>query len=202
MLSFIRGSLPIKQGTPLETSSLTVHATVVVTFSSASRYPTITSQGMALDADCHGKSYIYIYISLTAPVYPVFVRSRPGEIPRSGTNKTISTLPLTVLLLYIHKYLYRIWTTVHELRRRDDDCHACLWTLDHLSHPEFNIVIEFKMAPTITIPAQGGMFHTFQGVTPRKPAAEQQENPKSASSGTAKRITTPHACAECKRRKM
>lgn len=58
------------------------------------------------------------------------------------------------------------------------------------------------MAPTITIPAQGGMFHTFQGVTPRKPVAEQQENPKTATSGTAKRITTPHACAECKRRKM
>ncbi|CAN8102802.1 unnamed protein product, partial [Discula destructiva] len=58
------------------------------------------------------------------------------------------------------------------------------------------------MTPTIAIPAQG-MFHTFQGVTPRKPVtAEQPENPKSASSATAKRITTPHACAECKRRKI
>lgn len=59
------------------------------------------------------------------------------------------------------------------------------------------------MAPATTTSAQGGMFHTFQGVTPRKPASEQQqENPKSSSASAAKRITTPHACAECKRRKM
>ncbi|KAF3767480.1 hypothetical protein M406DRAFT_328557 [Cryphonectria parasitica EP155] len=58
------------------------------------------------------------------------------------------------------------------------------------------------MAPTITIASQGGMFHTFQGVTPRKPATEPQENPKTTISTTAKRITTPHACAECKRRKI
>lgn len=59
------------------------------------------------------------------------------------------------------------------------------------------------MAPATATSAQGGMFHTFQGVTPRKPASEQQqENPKSSSASAAKRITTPHACAECKRRKM
>ncbi|KAK7704852.1 hypothetical protein SLS64_008200 [Diaporthe eres] len=59
------------------------------------------------------------------------------------------------------------------------------------------------MAPATTTSAQGGMFHTFQGVTPRKPASEQQqENPKSSSAAAAKRITTPHACAECKRRKI
>ncbi|KAK5657723.1 hypothetical protein OQA88_2795 [Cercophora sp. LCS_1] len=58
------------------------------------------------------------------------------------------------------------------------------------------------MAPTIPIPTQGGMFHTFQGVTPRKASTDSQDSVKSNGSGTAKRITTPHACAECKRRKI
>jgi len=58
------------------------------------------------------------------------------------------------------------------------------------------------MAPTIPVPTQGGMFHTFQGVTPRKASADPQDSPKSSGAGAAKRITTPHACAECKRRKM
>ncbi|KAK2033625.1 fungal-specific transcription factor domain-containing protein [Colletotrichum zoysiae] len=58
------------------------------------------------------------------------------------------------------------------------------------------------MAPSIPVSTQGGMFHTFQGVTPRKPASESQESGKSAGSNTSKRITTPHACAECKRRKI
>ncbi len=56
--------------------------------------------------------------------------------------------------------------------------------------------------PNITVPAQGGMFHTFQGVTPRKASTDSQESIKTSGSGAAKRITTPHACAECKRRKM
>ncbi|KAJ9155021.1 Fungal-specific transcription factor domain-containing protein [Pleurostoma richardsiae] len=58
------------------------------------------------------------------------------------------------------------------------------------------------MAPTIPIPTQGGMFHTFQGVTPRKPSTESQDSGKSSGNSAAKRITTPHACAECKRRKI
>ncbi|KAK4146717.1 fungal-specific transcription factor-like protein [Dichotomopilus funicola] len=58
------------------------------------------------------------------------------------------------------------------------------------------------MAPTIPVPTQGGMFHTFQGVTPRKASADSQDNTKTSGAGTAKRITTPHACAECKRRKI
>ncbi|KAG7142407.1 Lactose regulatory protein LAC9 like [Verticillium longisporum] len=60
------------------------------------------------------------------------------------------------------------------------------------------------MAPSIPIPTQGGMFHTFQGVTPRKPTADSQDNGKTpgASASAQKRITTPHACAECKRRKI
>lgn len=63
------------------------------------------------------------------------------------------------------------------------------------------------MAPATTVSTKGGMFHTFQGVTPKKPAPEQQqqqqENTKTSSNNsTVKRITTPHACAECKRRKM
>ncbi|KXH27412.1 fungal specific transcription factor domain-containing protein [Colletotrichum simmondsii] len=58
------------------------------------------------------------------------------------------------------------------------------------------------MAPSISVPAQGGMFHTFQGVTPRKQTSESQESGKSTSSSGSKRITTPHACAECKRRKI
>ncbi|KAK4103552.1 fungal-specific transcription factor-like protein [Parathielavia hyrcaniae] len=58
------------------------------------------------------------------------------------------------------------------------------------------------MAPSITMPTQGGMFHTFQGVTPRKASTESPDSSKSSGPGTAKRITTPHACAECKRRKI
>jgi len=58
------------------------------------------------------------------------------------------------------------------------------------------------MAPTIPVPTQGGMFHTFQGVTPRKPSTDSIESIKSSGASAAKRITTPHACAECKRRKM
>ncbi|KFY68351.1 hypothetical protein V496_01148 [Pseudogymnoascus sp. VKM F-4515 (FW-2607)] len=47
------------------------------------------------------------------------------------------------------------------------------------------------------------MFHTFQGLAPPRPAAEvAQEAPKPATNGGSKRITTPHACAECKRRKI
>ncbi|KAG9229358.1 fungal-specific transcription factor domain-containing protein [Amylocarpus encephaloides] len=47
------------------------------------------------------------------------------------------------------------------------------------------------------------MFHTFQGLAPPRPTAEQsQETPKPATNGISKRITTPHACAECKRRKI
>ncbi|KAF9870113.1 C6 transcription factor [Colletotrichum karsti] len=58
------------------------------------------------------------------------------------------------------------------------------------------------MAPSIPVPTQGGMFHTFQGVTPRKPASESQDSGKTSGSTGSKRITTPHACAECKRRKI
>ncbi|KAL2016158.1 hypothetical protein VTK56DRAFT_4126 [Thermocarpiscus australiensis] len=58
------------------------------------------------------------------------------------------------------------------------------------------------MAPSIPIPTQGGMFHTFQGVTPRKASTDSQDSTKTSGAGTAKRITTPHACAECKRRKI
>ncbi|KAB5540403.1 fungal-specific transcription factor domain-containing protein [Coniochaeta sp. 2T2.1] len=58
------------------------------------------------------------------------------------------------------------------------------------------------MAPTIPVPTQGGMFHTFQGVTPRKPSTDSQESFKTSASNASKRITTPHACAECKRRKI
>lgn len=57
------------------------------------------------------------------------------------------------------------------------------------------------MAPS-SVPTQGGMFHTFQGVTPRKPAADSQDNGKAPGAPVSKRITTPHACAECKRRKI
>lgn len=42
-----------------------------------------------------------------------------------------------------------------------------------------------------------------QGLAPPRPAAEvAQEAPKPATNGGSKRITTPHACAECKRRKI
>ncbi|KAI6782708.1 putative transcriptional regulatory protein-like protein [Emericellopsis cladophorae] len=58
------------------------------------------------------------------------------------------------------------------------------------------------MAPTAHPPTQGGMFHTFQGVTPRKTLTEASDGGKSNSNSGNKRITTPHACAECKRRKI
>ncbi|KAL1837640.1 hypothetical protein VTJ49DRAFT_3560 [Mycothermus thermophilus] len=58
------------------------------------------------------------------------------------------------------------------------------------------------MAPSIPVPTQGGMFHTFQGVTPRKTSTDSPDNTKTSGTGTTKRITTPHACAECKRRKI
>ncbi|KAI1823586.1 fungal-specific transcription factor domain-containing protein [Xylaria intraflava] len=62
--------------------------------------------------------------------------------------------------------------------------------------------VNYTMAPSISIPTQGGMFHTFQGVTPRKQSSDSGESTKSSGSNTTKRITTPHACAECKRRKI
>ncbi|TVY24559.1 Regulatory protein GAL4 [Lachnellula hyalina] len=52
-------------------------------------------------------------------------------------------------------------------------------------------------------PGSSKMFHTFQGLAPPQTASEQsQETPRPAHSGVSKRITTPHACAECKRRKI
>lgn len=41
-----------------------------------------------------------------------------------------------------------------------------------------------------------------QGVTPRKPSTDSAEGGKSNGNTGSKRITTPHACAECKRRKI
>ncbi|EGY13708.1 uncharacterized protein VDAG_00390 [Verticillium dahliae VdLs.17] len=43
---------------------------------------------------------------------------------------------------------------------------------------------------------------SIQGVTPRKPTADSQDNGKTPGASAQKRITTPHACAECKRRKI
>ncbi|KAF5529408.1 lactose regulatory [Fusarium circinatum] len=56
------------------------------------------------------------------------------------------------------------------------------------------------MSPSSTKVAAGGSFHTFQGIIPKKqPAASSSARPRVA--GT-RRITTPHACTECKRRKI
>ncbi|KAF5239549.1 hypothetical protein FAUST_4870 [Fusarium austroamericanum] len=56
------------------------------------------------------------------------------------------------------------------------------------------------MSPSSTKVASGGSFHTFQGIIPKKqPAASSNARPRVA--GT-RRITTPHACTECKRRKI
>ncbi|KAH8808913.1 fungal-specific transcription factor [Xylogone sp. PMI_703] len=47
------------------------------------------------------------------------------------------------------------------------------------------------------------MFHTFQGLAPPRQSSEQSSDlPKQSANGVSKRITTPHACAECKRRKI
>jgi hypothetical protein len=46
-------------------------------------------------------------------------------------------------------------------------------------------------------------FLAVQGLAPPRQASEQsQEAPKPSTNGVSKRITTPHACAECKRRKI
>ncbi|KAH8839271.1 hypothetical protein MCOR27_005019 [Pyricularia oryzae] len=59
------------------------------------------------------------------------------------------------------------------------------------------------MAPATSPAPTQGMFHTFQGVTPRKQTSEAPGSPKAANPvSNSKRITTPHACAECKRRKI
>lgn len=57
------------------------------------------------------------------------------------------------------------------------------------------------MTPTMTV-SPVGMFHTFQGVAPRKCSADSPDGTKPSTPGTSKRVTTPHACAECKRRKI
>ncbi|KAM3067217.1 hypothetical protein ACMFMG_005415 [Clarireedia jacksonii] len=49
------------------------------------------------------------------------------------------------------------------------------------------------------------MFHTFQGLAPPRQNGSSelsQSTPKQSTNGVSKRITTPHACAECKRRKI
>ncbi|KAF5018854.1 hypothetical protein F66182_9146 [Fusarium sp. NRRL 66182] len=56
------------------------------------------------------------------------------------------------------------------------------------------------MSPSSTKAAAGGSFHTFQGIIPKKqPTASSNARPRVAG---ARRITTPHACTECKRRKI
>lgn len=56
------------------------------------------------------------------------------------------------------------------------------------------------MSPSNPKLAAGGAFHTFQGVIPKKqPAPSSSTRPRVAG---ARRITTPHACTECKRRKI
>ncbi|CAG8979834.1 hypothetical protein HYALB_00002606 [Hymenoscyphus albidus] len=56
------------------------------------------------------------------------------------------------------------------------------------------------MSPSLS---SSKMFHTFQGLAPPRVTTEQaQETQKPVINGVSKRITTPHACAECKRRKI
>ncbi|KAI8666896.1 RING-type domain-containing protein [Fusarium sp. Ph1] len=56
------------------------------------------------------------------------------------------------------------------------------------------------MSPSNPKLAAGGAFHTFQGVIPKKhPTPSSSTRPRVAG---ARRITTPHACTECKRRKI
>ncbi|KKA28314.1 hypothetical protein TD95_003021 [Thielaviopsis punctulata] len=56
------------------------------------------------------------------------------------------------------------------------------------------------MPPMAQLSAQSGMFHTFQGVAPRKQPPGPRVKPVPIPG--AKRVTTPHACTECKRRKI
>ncbi|KAM5354343.1 hypothetical protein ACJ41O_000992 [Fusarium nematophilum] len=56
------------------------------------------------------------------------------------------------------------------------------------------------MSPSNAKLAAGGAFHTFQGVIPKKQPAPAS-TARSRVAG-ARRITTPHACTECKRRKI
>lgn len=57
--------------------------------------------------------------------------------------------------------------------------------------------------PTDIAPPLAANIAIVQGLAPPRPAAEvAQEAPKPPANGNSKRITTPHACAECKRRKI
>lgn len=50
--------------------------------------------------------------------------------------------------------------------------------------------------------ANPSMFHTIQLSNPPRPELAQEAFQKAPANGAPKRITTPHACAECKRRKI
>ena len=51
-------------------------------------------------------------------------------------------------------------------------------------------------------PADFSFLHRSQGTPQRQTSEQVQNTPKPTTNGVSKRITTPHACAECKRRKI
>jgi hypothetical protein len=81
----------------------------------------------------------------------------------------------------------------------DDKLSSCLLLWEH---PRCSILVRhlcsFTAGDILTII----LFLAVQGLAPPSQIAQQQEAPKPVTNGISKRITTPHACAECKRRKI
>jgi hypothetical protein len=76
--------------------------------------------------------------------------------------------------------------------------------LSHLDHRRCSTLVrtDHRLFSN-TENADNLLFHTVQGLAPPRPLSENsQEAPKPTTNGVTKRITTPHACAECKRRKI
>lgn len=94
----------------------------------------------------------------------------------------------------------------------DVPCSFCLWPFapkDNRTWPRPSRYLptaacftRVRPLPPTSDPSLVVSQHVVQGVTPRKPANDSHDGGKASGASNAKRITTPHACAECKRRKM
>lgn len=169
-----------------------------------SRFPTNNPGDASLECRCHRLLHIYMYMpcqdiklwSCSASPRPGLARSLRWY--RLRHDQDLDQCQSFSALVYIAP----LYNCTCFTKSKYSAIHASHWyrvTSSTFHFPQSRYLV---MAPTIPSSAHGGMFHTFQGVTPKKPASEHQESSKSSNTGAAKRITTPHACAECKRRKM
>jgi hypothetical protein len=77
--------------------------------------------------------------------------------------------------------------------------------LSHSDHRRCSTHVRTDHRPFLKLfrNADNLLLHTVQGLAPPRTLSEDsQETPKPTTNGATKRITTPHACAECKRRKI